>query len=41
MIESEEVKLEIEAFLRQQKVGQFVKTLIEQLRAKGTIEILG
>jgi len=37
----EEVKVQIEAFLRQQKVGQFVKTLIEQLRAKGTIEILG
>jgi hypothetical protein len=37
----EEVKVQIEAFLRQQKVGQFVKTLVDQLRAKGTIEILG
>ena len=37
----EEVKVQIEAFLRQQKVGPFVKTLVEQLRAKGTIEILG
>ena len=37
----EEVKAQIAEFLRQQKVGQFVKELVEQLRAKGTIEILG
>ena len=36
----EEVKVQIETFLRQQKIGPFVKTLVEQLRAKGTIEIL-
>src|SRR3989344_2193234 len=37
----EEVKGQIDTFLRQQKIGPFVKTLIEQLRAKGTIEIIG
>ena len=35
----EEVKAQIEAFLLQQKVGPFLKTLVEQLRTKGTIEI--
>ncbi len=37
----EEVKSDIESQLRQQKIGQSMNALIDQLRAEGTIEILG
>ncbi|MEK7542460.1 MAG: SurA N-terminal domain-containing protein [Patescibacteria group bacterium] len=37
----EEVKLDIENQLRQQKIGELMNAFIDQLRREGTIEILG
>lgn len=38
--EFEEVKLEIEEFLLQQKIGELMSALINQLRAEGVVETL-